>query len=86
MVETLHSSSRLYGFLFFLIYNTDLSDKVVSVTKFFANKTTFFLTKDIDPFTVNLNSDLAKLPGRAFDWKMIFNLDRKKQAQQVIST
>ena len=75
MVETLHSSSRLYGFLFFLIYSTDLSDKVASITKFFANRTTFFLTKDIDPFTVNLNSDLAKLPGRAFDWKMILNLD-----------
>ena len=86
MVETLHSSSRLYRFLFFLICSTDLSDQVASITKLFANKTTFFLPKDIDSFTVNLNSDLAKLPGRAFDWKMIFNLDRKKQAQQVIST
>ena len=38
----------------------------------------------MNTFAVELNSDLNKISHRAFQWKMTFNIDRSKQAQEII--
>ena len=53
--------------------------------KFFANNASIFSTLyKIKISTSNLNSDLTKVSGWAFKWKMSFNPDSTKQAQEVI--
>ena len=54
--------------MLFLIYINDLTDGLSSNTKLFSE----------------LNSDLVRRKQWAFQWKMNFNLDPKKQAQEVI--
>ena len=53
--------------------------------KLFAEDTSLFSVIHIINSTVNdLNSDLMKISNWAFQWKMKFNPDLKKQAQEVI--
>ena len=44
----------------------------------------FSVVKNINSIANNLNSDLMKISGWAFQWKMRFNLDPKEQAQEVV--
>ena len=71
--------------LLFLIYINDLSDDLSSNVKLFADDRSLFSEiHDINLSTGELNADLKKISEWAFQWKMIFNLDATKQAQEVI--
>ena len=75
----------ILGPLFFLIYINDLSDGLTSNPKLFADGTSLFsVVQNINSTANDLNSDLIKISDWAFQWKMRFNPDPKKQAQEVI--
>ena len=64
--------------LFFFIY-------IYSNPKLFADDTSLFLVIHTINSTANdLNSDLMKISNWTFQWKMRFNSDPNKQAQEVI--
>ena len=68
-----------------LIYINDLSEGLSSNAKLFADDTSLFsVIHDSSTSALELNSDLAKVNRWAFQWKMSFNPDPKKQAQEVI--
>ena len=69
----------------FLIYINDLPDNLESLAKLFADDTSLFSTvRDHAKCVKVLNDDLLKVSNWAFKWKMIFNPDITKQAQEVI--
>ena len=71
--------------LFFLIYIKDLSDGLTSNPKLFADDTSLFsVIHNINSTANHLNSDLIKISNLAFQWKIRFNSDPNKQAQEVI--
>ena len=75
----------ILGPLLFLIYINDLSEGLSSNAKLFADDTSLFsVIHDSNTSALELNSDLAKINRWAFQWKMSFNPDPKKQAQEVI--
>ena len=90
-----HSSSWTYikagvtqGFILgpflFLIYINDLADGLSSSTKLFVDDISLFaFIYDSVIMTSELNSDLARIKQWAFQWKMRFNPDLNKQAQEV---
>ena len=53
--------------------------------KLFADGTSLFSTvQDITTSTVSLNNDLTKISEWAIQWKMNFNPDPSKQAQELL--
>ena len=73
------------GALLFLIFINDLSKVLFSNAKLFADDTSLFsVIHDSTTSALELNSDLAKVNRWAFQWKMSFNADHKKQAQEII--
>ena len=73
------------GPLLFLIYINDLPDGVNSLCKIFADDTSLFSkVYDIHKSASNLNGDLEKISYWAYQWKMQFNPDPNKQANEVI--
>ena len=73
------------GPLLFLIYINDLPDGVNSLCKLFADDTSLFSkVSDIHKSASNLNGDLEKISYWAYHWKMQFNPDPNKQANEVI--
>ena len=73
------------GPFFFLIYINDLSDGVTSNPKLFADHTSLFsVVQNIDSTANDLNSDFTKISYWAFQGKIKFNPDPKKQAEEVI--
>ena len=75
----------ILGPLFFLIYINDLSDDLVSTIKLFADDTSLFSVVHDSNISANeLNNDLQKISEWAYKWKMSFNPDLNKQAQEVI--
>ena len=72
-------------YLFILIYIKDLSQNLSSNPKLFADDTSLFsVVHDTNQSKINLNDDLEKISNWAFQRKMSFNPDIKKQAQEVI--
>ena len=68
-----------------MIYINDISDGITSNVKLFADGTSIFSTiHDVNYSASTLNSDLQKISEWAFKWKMSFNPDPIKQAQEVI--
>ena len=81
----IHSFNQYSFTLFFLIFINDLSDNLISNPKLFADDTSLFsVVQDITLSAKNLNDDLKKINKWAFQWKMSFNPDPNKQAQEVI--
>ena len=75
----------ILGPLFFLIYINDLSDGLTSNSKLFADDTSLFpVVQNIKSTANDLNSDLIKISDWNFLWKMRFNPDPKKQAEEII--
>ena len=75
----------ILGPLLFLIYINDLPDGLSSNTKLFADDTSLFsVVHDMNTSAIELNNDLKKINNWAFQWKMTFNLDRSKQAQEIM--
>ena len=71
--------------MLFLIYINDLADGLSSNTKLFVDDTSLFsVIHDSVITTLELNSDLSRIKQWAFPWKMSFNPDPNKQAQEVI--
>ena len=69
----------------FLIYINDLSENLASNPKLFTDNTSFFsVVKNVDVSNIDLNNDLKKIGEWAFQWKMNFNPDPTKQAQELI--
>ena len=71
----------MLGPLLFLIFINDLPDGITSLCKIFADDTSLFSkVYDIDIYAKELNFDLEKTSKWAFQWKMQFNPDPNKQA------
>ena len=78
----------ILGPLLFLVYINDLTEGLTTNAKLFADDTSLFaddtslfsVAHDSMSTSVLLNSNLLKLS----QWKMIFNLDVSKKAQEVV--
>ena len=71
------------GPLLFLIYINDLPAGLTSMCKIFADDTSLSKVNDKSNSNTKLNSDIAKISKLAFQWKMSFNPNPKKQAIEV---
>ena len=77
----------ILGPLLFLIYINDLPDNLSTNVKLFADDTSLFsVVHDIATSSGDLNYDLNRVSEWAFQWKMSFNSEHSKQAQEVIFT
>ena len=75
----------ILGPLLFLIYINDLPNGLNSNAKLFADDTSLFsVVHNITDSANLLNSDLSKINEWALQWKMSFNPDPTKQAQEII--
>ena len=75
----------ILGPLLFLVYINDLPDNLESLAKLFADDTSLFSTVHGPHKSAKLlNDDLLKISNWAYKWKMLFNPDVTKQAQEVI--
>ena len=75
----------ILGPLLFLIYINDLPDELKSNVKLFADDTSLFcIVKDENECTNALSYDLSQISKWAFNWKMLFNQDPSKPAQEVL--
>ena len=74
----------ILGPLLFLIYINDLSEELSTNAKLFADGTSLFSVTDDNQASVNvLNKDLEMIHSWVFQWKLNFNPDPTKQAQEV---
>ena len=79
------AQGSILGPLFFLIFINGLSKNLSSNRKLFANGTSLFsVVHNLNTSTNNLNEDLKKTNDWATQWKMNFNPDQTKQAQDVV--
>ena len=84
-IEAGVTQGSILGPLLFLIYINDLSDDLSTNAKVFADDTSLFsVVRDINTSAAHLNNDLRKISNWAFQWKISFNPDPSKQAQEVI--
>ena len=75
----------ILGSLLFLIYVNDLPNVLKSKCKLFADDTSLFsVVHDISTSASDINNDLTLISNWAFQWKMSFNPDPSKQAQEII--
>ena len=75
----------ILGPLLFIVYINDLPIELKSSTKIFADDTSLFaIVKDKNESTSTLNNDLLLLSKWAYNWKMLFNSDISKPAQEVL--
>ena len=75
----------ILGSLLFLIYINDLSDDIITKAKLFADDTLLFsVVHDVNTSASNLKNDLSKINDWATQWKISFNPNPSKQAQEVI--
>ena len=71
--------------LLFLIYINYFPNGLKSNAKLYAEYTSFFtLVKDKNESTSTLNNDLLLIPKWVYNWKMLFNPDPTKLAQEIV--
>ena len=76
----------ILGPLFFLIYINDLTKGISSTAKLFADDASIFSgVNSINVFADQTNEDLEKISMLAYQWKMSFNPNISKQAQEITS-
>ena len=82
--EQVYHKDLFYGLFFFLIYINDLASDLKSNVQLFADDSFLFsIVSDLLEIGNILNKDLDKIRVRAEQWKMAFNPDPTKQAQEV---
>ena len=75
----------MLGPLLFLVYINDLADNLLSDIRLFADDASLFhVVIDADISADVLNHNLKAIENWAFQWKMSFNPDYTKQAEQII--
>ena len=75
----------ILGPLLFLIYINDLFDDLSTTAKLFADDTSLFsIVQNVNTSASHLNIDLSKISNWAFQWKINFNLEPRKQVLDVI--
>ena len=75
----------ILGPLLFLIYINNLTNKLKSNAKLFANDTSLFtIVKDKNKSANMLNNDLKRISKLAYNWKILFNPDPSKPAQEIV--
>ena len=75
----------ILGPLPFLIYMNDLTDNLILNPKLFTDDTSpFSVIEDKHSSANKLNQDLSRINNWVFQWKMNFNPEPIKQAQEVI--
>ena len=74
----------ILGPLLFLVYINDLPNGLKSNAKLFADTSLFTIVKDRNVSANILNNDLQLISQWAYKWKMLFNPDPKKPAQEVL--
>ena len=84
-IESGVPQGSVLGPLLFLIYINDLEKNIKSNIKFFADDTMLFsIVNDPAISANNLNHDLDIIQRWAYQWKMEFNPDPTKQANEVL--
>ena len=79
--------ASIRGPLLFLVYINDLPNELKSNAKLFADDTSqFTIVKDKQESADVLNEDLSLISKWASNWKMLFNPDTNKPAQEVLSS
>ena len=79
------TQESILGSLLFFIYINDLPNELKSHAKLFADDTSrFTIVKDKNVSDNVLNKDLLLISKWAYDWKMLFNSDPSKPAQEVL--
>ena len=75
----------ILGPLLFLVYINDLLNRLKSNVTLFADDTSLFtIVKDKNESANILNDDVQLISNWAYKWKMLFNPDPKKPAQEVL--
>ena len=74
----------ILGPLLFLIYINDLCNDLTTNVKLFADDALFSIFHNMNTSATNLSNDLKKIKNCAIQWRMNFNPDPSKQAQEVI--
>ena len=83
-IEAGAPQGSILGPLLFFIYINNLSDDLSTTAKFFADDTSLFsVVQNVNTSVSHLNNDLSEISNWAFQWKMSFNPDPSKQAQEV---
>ena len=62
----------------------NLSKNLSSIAKLFVDDASFSVVHDISPSSLQLNDDLIKISNWAYQWKISFNPEVTKQAQEVV--
>ena len=71
-------------FVFFNLHKWLNKGYLINQQTFADDTSIFFIVNDIDVSEHDLNNDLRKISMWAYQWKMSFNLDVWKQAEEVI--
>ena len=83
LVKSRLPQGSVLGPLLFLMYINDLPDNLKSNCKIFADTSLFYKVFDEHVSRATSNKDLELINNWAFQWKMQFNPDRNKQAQEL---
>ena len=76
---------QLFVLFYFFILINKLCDNLISKPTLFVDDTSLFsIAQDATLLAKNLNDDLKIIYKYTFKWKISFNVDRNKQAQEVI--
>ena len=71
--------------LLFLVYINDSPEGLTSNVKLFADDTSLFtVVRDSSSSPITFNEDLSKISGWGYKWKMLFDPDASKQAQEIV--